>query len=105
MQLQIGSLSKEADERGPGIAELAGTVQARQQKMASMEDHINTVKDSMYASISKQVTPLSSLCLPSCASIVLSACLSFQLYCSPACVSTILPACPCLIHVACLPVP
>ncbi|DBA97424.1 TPA: hypothetical protein ACH3X1_015143 [Trebouxia sp. C0004] len=52
---EIASLSKEADERAPGIAELAGSVHARQEKMAGMEDQINTVKDSMYASISKQL--------------------------------------------------
>ncbi|DBA77355.1 TPA: hypothetical protein ACH3X2_000872 [Trebouxia sp. C0005] len=52
---EIASLSKEADERAPGIAELAGAVQARQEKMAGMEDQINAVKDSMYASISKQL--------------------------------------------------
>jgi len=91
--LQIASLSKEADERAPGISALAAAVQARQEKMAGMEDQINTVKDSMYASISKQVSPPSPHCLPACASTIL-----------PACASTILPACLCLNYVACLPV-
>jgi len=92
--LQIASLSKEADERAPGISVLAAAVQARQEKMAGMEDQINTVKDSMYASISKQVSPPSPHCLPACASTILPACL---------CLNHI--ACLCLNHIACLPVP
>ncbi len=122
-QLQIASLSKEAEERAPGIAELAGAVQARQEKMAGMEDQINSVKDSMYASISKQVSPPSphclpacvcSTCLPACSCIILPACLCFkgiacwrapQPHCLPACVVLVLPACLCFNHVelvACL---
>lgn len=104
LNLQIASLSKEADERAPGIAELAGAVQARQEKMAGMEDQINAVKDSMYASISKQVSPPSPLYLPACVPIILSVCLCFdytvrphvfQPRCLPACVEVMLPACLC----------
>jgi len=115
VQLQIASLSKEADERAPGIAELAGAVQARQEKMAGMEDQINTVKDSMYASISKQVSPPSPClclnhiaylpvpvpyCLPACLCFNDIACLPvFQPYNLPACVSTLVPACLCFNHI------
>ena len=106
VQLQISSLSKEADERAPGIAELAGAVQARQEKMAGMEEQINSVKDSMYASISKQVSPPSAQCLPACASIILPACLClYHVACPPACALIILPACLCLNLIACLLIP
>lgn len=106
---QIASLSKEVKQRGPAISELAAAIQGRQEKMAGMERQINNVKDSMFASFSKQVSlswgpvhsaPLASahstVC-PICA-VKLSwyACISKQLTASatPSCLTTQHPVCP-----------
>lgn len=53
--MQIAALSSEAQHRSPRLAELTAAIEKRQEKMTGMEEQINAVKDSVYASFSKQV--------------------------------------------------
>ena len=56
MVVQIASLTKEAKQRAPGLADLNKAINKRQADMTAMEKQINAVKDSMYGPISKQVS-------------------------------------------------
>ena len=53
--LQVESLSAEMHQRVPELKALQQAIQERQKKMAGLEKTINDVKDSIYATLSKQV--------------------------------------------------
>ena len=63
--MQIAALRSEAQQRDPRLAELTAGIAERQKQMTAMEEQINKVKDSIYASFSKQA---------SCATLLSGAC-------------------------------
>ena len=54
--VQIAALRSEAEQRNPRLAKLTAAIEKRQEKMTAMEEQINAVKDTTYASFSKQAS-------------------------------------------------
>lgn len=59
--MQIAALRSEAQQRDPRLAELTAGIAKRQEQMTAMEEQINKVKDSIYASFSKQASYMTLL--------------------------------------------